>query len=180
MMPDANLAIRFDEIYDSTSKAVLAFITARCANTADIGDIFQDTYMELYSLLQKRGVDYVTHELALVMRIARRKLARHYSLWTRLGMFVSSVATSDDGEAAGATELEADSFCTEDFAINSIILENARQFLKSKPDTVRKAFYLMYDVGLTIPEIAAALSITESNVKNKLYRTLKELRKVLE
>jgi DNA-directed RNA polymerase specialized sigma24 family protein len=37
----------------------------------------------------------------------------------------------------------------------------------------------MYDVDLTIVEIAEVLSISESSVKNKLYRTLKEIRKLL-
>jgi len=134
--------------------------------------------MELYKLLVNRGAEYVTHEKALVMRIAKRKLAKHYNILGRLKNFVSITAANEDGEV-DITEFEADSFCTEDFAVNGIMLENARQLIKSKPLDVRKVFYLMYDVGLTIPEIAQALSMSESNVKNKLYRTLKELRKVL-
>ena len=54
-MSNPNIASRFDDIYDSTNQAVLAFITAKCKNTADISDIFQDTYMELYQVLIKRG-----------------------------------------------------------------------------------------------------------------------------
>jgi RNA polymerase sigma-70 factor (ECF subfamily) len=59
------------------------------------------------------------------------------------------------------------------------MLDSAGQFLTTKPEDVQKIFYLMYDVGLSISEIAQALSISESNVKNKLYRTLKELRNLL-
>ena len=44
---------------------------------------------------------------------------------------------------------------------------------------MKKVFYLFYDVGQTIPEIARALSMSESNVKHKLYRTLKELQTLL-
>ena len=67
-MLNPNIASRFDEIYNSTNKAVLAFITAKCGRTADIGDIFQETYMELYQILIKRGVEYVTNDKALVLR----------------------------------------------------------------------------------------------------------------
>ncbi|MFQ9801920.1 MAG: sigma factor-like helix-turn-helix DNA-binding protein [Clostridia bacterium] len=35
---------------------------------------------------------------------------------------------------------------------------------------------MYYSLDLTIPEIAKQLSMSESNVKNKLYRTLKEMR----
>jgi RNA polymerase sigma-70 factor (ECF subfamily) len=173
LMTGSDIASRFDEIYDSTRKEVLAFITARCGSTADICDIFQETYMELYKVLLKRGAEYVTHEKALVMRIAKRKIAKHYTFLERFKNFVSF---SRDGEDAGDfTEFEDDDFCTEEFSVNNILLENARKFIKAKPENVRKVFYLMYDVGLTIPEIAKMLSMSESNVKNKLYRTLKEL-----
>ena len=189
-MSNPNIASRFDEVYNSTNKAVLALITAKCGRTSDINDIYQDTYMELYQLLLKRGADYVTNERALVLRIAKRKIARYYSLKERLRLFVSMTATDEDGrevdlldfeaEAFSANSFLTDSFLTEDFTEKQALLDTARQLIQSKPEAVQKVFYLMYDVGLSIPEIAAALSMSESNVKNKLYRTLKELRGMLE
>jgi DNA-directed RNA polymerase specialized sigma24 family protein len=38
------------------------------------------------------------------------------------------------------------------------MLDSAGQFLTTKPEDVQKIFYLMYDVGLSISEIAQALS----------------------
>ena len=55
-MVDPDITSRFNAIYNSTSKAVLAFVTAKCRNTADIQDVVQETYVELYQLLIKRGV----------------------------------------------------------------------------------------------------------------------------
>jgi len=178
-MSDPNTASRFDEMYDSTNKAVLAFITAKCGRTDDINDIFQETYMELYKILVKRGAEYVTNEKALILRIAKRKVARYYSLSKRMRMFVSISQTNEDGEEFDMSELEAEAFLTEDFSVNHALLETAKQFIGSKQEDVQKVFYLMYDVGLTIAEIARALSMSESNVKNKLYRTLKELKILL-
>ena len=184
-MSDPNIASLFDEIYNSTNKAALAFITARCKHTADISDIFQDTYMELYRVLIKRGAEYVTNSKALVLRIAKRKLARYYSLMERLRFREPANpwnnAGTDTVDKDNETVLSdfADSFLTEEFAVNQIMLETARRFIQSKPENVQKVFYLMYDVDLTILEIAQALSMSESNVKNKLYRTLKELRVIL-
>jgi len=177
-MSNPNIASRFDEIYDSTNKVVLAFITAKCGRTADISDIFQDTYMELYQVLCKRGANYVTSEKALVLKIAKRKIARYYSLLERVrGIFVSLYTTNDDGDEIALPELEA--FLTEDFTVNHAVLTSAQDFLREKPQDVQKIFYLMYDLDLSIAEIAQALSMSESNVKNKLYRTLKELRNLL-
>jgi len=178
-MSNPNVASRFDEIYDSTSKPVLALITAKCGNTADIRDIYQETYMELYQVLSKRGVDYVTNDKALVLRIAKRKVARYYSLVERLRNFISASITTDNYDEADLFDIESDAFLTEDFTIKQDILEVAKQHIQSKPEDVQKVFYLMYDVDLSIAEIAQVLGISESNVKNKLYRTLKEIRDIV-
>jgi len=178
-MSNPNTASRFDEIYNSTKKAVLAFITAKCGRTADINDIFQDTFFELYQLMSKRGVEYVTYEKALVLKIAKRKVAKYYSLTQRLKIFVSMTVINEDGEETPLSELEAGSFLTEDFVINQMLLETAQRFILKKPEDVKKVFYMFYNIGLTIPEIAKELSISESSVKNKLYRTLKELRNLM-
>lgn len=175
-MVDPNITSRFNEIYDSTYKVVLSFITARCKNTADISDIAQETYMELYKLLCRRGVDYVQNDYAITLKIAKHKLYRHYTLMERLRLFVPMTSTNEDGDEIPLSDLEAEAFSTEEVTINQLLIENARQFLRQKPEDVKKVFNLFYDVGLTIPEIAQTLSMSESNVKHKLYRTLKELR----
>lgn len=43
-MVDQNLISLFNAIYDATNRKILGFITAKCGNTSDISDIFQDTY----------------------------------------------------------------------------------------------------------------------------------------
>jgi len=163
----------FDEMYNATHKAVLTFITAKCRRTADIQDIFQETYMELYQVLQKRGENYITNPQAFVLRLARQKLARHYSLQERLNMFVSSNALTEDDESIDIFEMESDAFLTEDFVVEQALIDEAKQYIHSQPEMVQKMFYLFYDVGLTIAEVAEALNVSESQVKNKLYRNIK-------
>ena len=179
-MVDPNITLRFNEIYDSTSKSVLSFVTAKCRDTADIQDIMQETYVELYQILIKRGVDYIKNDKAMVLRIAKQKLSHHYSLMERLRIFMPLTVTNDVGDEVELSDLEADSFLTEDFTADQITMNEIRCFIKSKPQDVKKVFYLFYDVGQSIPEISKALSMSESNVKHKLYRTLKELRTLLQ
>ena len=179
-MVDPKVTSQFNEIYDSTYRVALSFVAAKCCNTADIHDILQDTYVELYQIIEKRGVDYIKNAKALVLRIARQKLYRYYSLIERLRMVVPITATKEDGEEVELFELESSAFLTEDFVIDKLMLEDVKRFIKQKPQDVKKVFYLFYDVGLTIPEISKTLSMSESNVKHKLYRTLKELRALLQ
>ena len=175
-MVDPGITSRFNEIYDSTYKVVLSFITARCKNTADINNIAQETYLELYKLLSKRGVNYVQNDCAITLRIAKHKLYRYYTLMEKLRLFVSLTPENGDGGEISPADFEAEVSGLEEITVNKIMLEEARQFLRKKPELVKKVFNLFYDAGLTIPEIAKALSMSESNVKHKLYRTLKELR----
>ena len=180
-MSNPNIASRFDKIYDSTNKAVLAFITVKCKNTADISDIFQDTYMELYQRLNKHGADYVIDGKAFVFRIAKHKIYRYYSVLKRLRSFVSidTTAKNESEEDFDLSETEADSFLTEDFVVDQIMLDNIKMLIKQKPKDVEQIFYFFYDMEMSIPEIAQTMFLSESNVKNKIYRTLKEIRDLL-
>lgn len=180
-MVDQNITHQFNEIYSDTWKTVLSYVTSKCSNTADIHDIVQDTYVELYKIMEKRGADYIKNPHALALRIAKQKVSRHYSLISRLRMFLPlAVSAGDDSEDnANLLEFGADDFLTEDFVVDRIVLEEVKRILFQKPQDVKKVFYLFYEVGLTIPEIAKALSMSESNVKHKLYRTLGELRALL-
>jgi RNA polymerase sigma-70 factor (ECF subfamily) len=181
VMYGSDTVSRFNEIYDSTNKFILAFITARCGNTSDIGDIFQDTYMELYQRLEKKGADYVIDGKAFVFKIAKQKIARNYSLLKRLRMFVPVGVANEENEYEGIelSDMDVNSFLMEDFAVDQIMLDNIRQLIKQKSPDTEQIFYFFYDMGLSIPEIAQAMSISESNIKNKLYRTIKELQNLL-
>jgi len=173
------------EIYDFTNKSVLAFIAARCGNTADISDIFQDTYMELYKQLKKHGTGYIKEGKPYVFRIAKRKIAQYYSLLKRLQIFVSMTVRNEDRENSEIyiSNEEIDSFLTEnnteDYAVNQIVLDNVRRLIDQKPKDIQQIFYFFYELDLSICEIAQALSLSESNVKNKLYRVLKEFQNLL-
>ena len=68
-MVDQNITHQFNEIYSDTWKTVLSYVTSKCSNTADIHDIVQDTYVELYKIMEKRGADYIKNPHALALRI---------------------------------------------------------------------------------------------------------------
>lgn len=175
-MVDPIVTSRFDDIYEETYRTVLRFVTAKCGNTADIEDIMQETYVDLFQLLLKRGPAFIENEQAMVLAIAKQKVYRHYSLKDRLKLFLPMTTVTHNDEEINLIDLEADPFPEEEFNLQQIRLDEARAWIRKKPQDVKKVFYLFYDQDLTIKEIAVLLSMSESNVKHKLYRTLKELR----
>lgn len=174
---DSNVTSAFNKIYDSTSKSALAYITAKCGNNEDIGDILQETYMELYSVMLKKGTDFIENDEAFVLNIAKRKIYKHYSSLEKAKADLSlSVFTNDNGEIN--LDITPDEFDLEDsMCTNELVLEIS-DTLKTKSKEIQKIFYLRFSLDLPISEIAELMEERESSIKNKLYRTIKELRKI--
>ena len=175
-MVDHEIDSLFNSIYDSTHKKVLGYITSKCGRIDDIRDIFQDTYMELYAVMARRGADYIKNKDAFVVRLAKNKIFRYYLLQNRSKTeYRTSIFENENGD-----ELEIDiaeiALSTEEIVCEKETINEVIDLLRSKPDIVRKIFYLFYYLDLTIPQIAKQLSLSESDVKNKLYRTIKEIR----
>ena len=53
-------------------------------------------------------------------------------------------------------------------------------FLKKKKIVIGKIFYLYYYADMSIKKISESLDLTESNVKHYLYRTLNELKELMQ
>lgn len=175
-MVDQTLIAAFDEIYYSTNKKVLVYITSKCGNPDDISDIFQETYAEIFFVLCKRGVGYIENREAFAFKIARHKIHKHYTLFEKIKLSISMTTKNEDEPEFDIVDFENSNFNLEDKIVTAYYLEEVNAYLKQKSDIIRKIFYLYYNLELTIPQIAKQFGLTESNVKNKLYRTLAELR----
>lgn len=176
-MTSQNQETLFNKIYQETSRMVLIYITGKCGKTEDIEDIFQETYMEVLKVLQRKGSDYIKNPGAFVMQIAKRKIYHHYTLLERLKIHFPVKSEEEMQTLIEETQLE---LSTEELVIKKASLEQAGKILKAKDEVTKKIFYLYYGMNVTIPEISQMLSLTESNVKNKLYRTIRELRTYFE
>lgn len=111
------------------------------------------------------------------MQIAKRKIYHHYTLLERLKIHFPVKSEEEMQTLIEETQLE---LSTEELVIKKASLEQAGKILKAKDEVTKKIFYLYYGMNVTIPEISQMLSLTESNVKNKLYRTIRELRTYFE
>ena len=74
----------FNEIYDRTHQKILIYIIGKCHKVEDVSDIFQDTYMELFLVLQKKSWAEIQNEEAFIIKIAKSKIYRHYTLLEKI------------------------------------------------------------------------------------------------
>lgn len=163
----------FNEIYDRTHQKILIYITGKCHKVEDISDIFQDTYMELFLVLQKKDWAEIQNEEAFLIKIAKSKIYRHYTLMEKIRNLFSR--EWNDGLKTVVEETDL-SLSPEEKIVRQGMVEQAHRYLQGKDELTKKIFYLYYYEEVTISQIAEMLTVRESTVKNRLYRTLKELR----
>lgn len=167
-----NVEEKFYQIYTETYNLAASLVTIRCRQTADVGDIVQEIYLEVYKILQKHGPEYIREPEALIRTLVKQKLFRHYRTLSRFRE--TSLEPMEDGNDIELADIE--SLSVEEMAEDREVLEWINRYLLEKGELYRKIFHLYYSFGLTISEIASALGRTESDIKNKIYRTLKEMR----
>ena len=164
----------FETIYQKTYSQTLRFIIVKCKNIDNVNDILQDTYVELLKIIKKKKVLEIENVDSYIMGIAYNMIKRHYHKKKKDNI------VSYYSENKQENELDVkDDF---DLEQNMITKENVKEvwkYLKNKDLITTKIFYLYFAMGLKISEIAKEFKMTESNVKNKIYRTLKELKKYL-
>lgn len=177
-MSERELLDAFDRIYDSTYHQTLLYITSKCGNAGDIADIMQETYGELYRVLLKKGTGYIQHPGAFVLRLARTKLAGHYSLLERMGWLMPlSGAFARDVEEESVGDLwQGDVPDLSILAENRSLLREIAAFVRTKPRDTQKMFYLHFVLEQTTAEIAGMMKLPEATVKSRLRRTILELR----
>lgn len=172
-MTREKISKEFDEIYSKTYHNVLKFIVCKCQNIEDVNDLVQETYIELYKKLLKD--EQVDNEISYLIGIAKNKLKKHYNLFSRFKI----VSLNNDDKEKDILSQIPDDVDIEKMVLKNIDIDRVWNLLKKKNINIQKIFYLYYSQDLTIKEIAKELALSESYVKNSLYRTLKELQNIL-
>ena len=72
-----------------------------------------------------------------------------------------------------------DDFDLEQDFITKENVQEVWNYIKSKDLITAKIFYLYFSLDLKISDIAKELNSNESSVKNKIYRTLKQVKEFL-
>lgn len=164
----------FNKIYDETFDDMRRYIAVKCSDTAYIADILQETYLDYYYLILKKGNDHISDHRAVLFKIAKRKIYRYYSLKEKLKFLLPLYQTSRDGDEYEADIISEDSF--EDDILSAIESDRIWKIISEYPADIRKIFHLYFYEEMSHSQIAKEMNCSLSNVKNKLYRTLDEIR----
>ena len=159
----------FENIYQRTYDNTLKFIVIKCNNIDDINDIIQDTYIELYHKLQRKNID-VENEKNYIVGIAKNIIKRHYRKVKNESNEIS-INEYENMEVSDDINIE-DNFITQENA------KDVWNYIENKDIITTKVFYLYYILDYKIEEIAEEMNLNLSNVKSRIYRNIKEMKKI--
>ena len=165
---------QFNKIYNKTYNYVLKYIICKCSNIEDVNDIIQETYLELYNtLIKEKNIDDYNKYL---IGIAKNKIKKHYKLIYKIKTIPLFIQKDNNLDLIETIKNDVD---IEKIIIDINDLELIWNHLKKKKIIIQKIFYLYYNLDLKIKDISKELQVSESFVKNNIYRTLKELQELI-
>ena len=156
---------QFDLLYENTYFDVSKYVVCKCSNPEDVEDILQNIYLAVFKAVSKN----VNITNTYIMGIAKNK-EKDYYRFNYKEKIVSLFSSKDNLEMIDTISADVD---IESSLIDKYDTDFVWEYLKSKKVIIFKVFYLYFKLELTIKEISECLSLTESNVKHYLYRTIR-------
>ncbi|MCX4255171.1 MAG: sigma-70 family RNA polymerase sigma factor [Bacilli bacterium] len=162
----------FDKLYYSSYQDVLKYVICHCQNIDNVKDIIQNIYLDVFNKIKRDKK--ITINKFYILGIAKHKVNDYYR-FNYKAKITSIFSRKKDNNEISIIDTIASDIDLESELIKEENINCVWNYLKRKNVIVSKIFYLYYYMDFSIKDIANELSISESNVKNYLYRTLKEL-----
>lgn len=151
----------FNEFYEQTYLKFCRFIILNSPNMSHADDILQEAYLKMFKILKKKKI---IDKEAYLYKIGWNLIKKEFKMKDVLPL--NEQLSDKDNSTYNEVLLKMD-------------LEKIYDYIKTKDILVQKALYLYY-YGLSLEQISWALNVSLAKVKNDIYRTLKELKGVLQ
>lgn len=149
--------MEFDGIYEQFADRVYSYLKFKLRDTHLIEDIFQDTFLSVYTNLDK--APRVRSMKAWILTIA------HHKMVDRLRK--SKMETSSEIELEQAHEASPEH--------RLILRADLSEMLSRLDDVSRTIMYCIYVESLTYREVAQLTGLSEGTVKSKCYYAKRKL-----
>ncbi len=177
-IPVNGLAMTNEELtaaYETYGNMVYRIAYIRTKSHAQAEDIQHDVFLALVRFSER--IRDEEHLKAWLIHVTKNACRKHFrSLWIRLTVFYDDnryKKMDRDGESLDSPPLPFQE--EEDEKI-----ELVRDLVEKLPEGSRTLIHLFYYEKLSVREIARALALSEQNVKTRLSRARKKLKKLLE
>lgn len=161
----------FVAFYHETYDALLKYVISKCSNVHDASDIIQRTYLNYYERLKKSKK--IDNPASYLFRIAKNETNRYYRFKYRHKDDIPIFSKTEDCDYESLEMLLA-ADVSEDAGLDT---REIWQYIKNSDPLTFQIFVLYFYYDEKLSNIAKTLSISESTVKNRLYRTINQMKK---
>lgn len=169
-MSTQKLLKKFERIYQDTYKHTLKYIICKCNNLNDVDDIIQETYLELFKVIQENRK--IENYQSYIITIAKNKTIKYFELHKKTNTI--SIFQENDNEKY-MIDLDAGIDIESDF-IKKENIDEIWNYLKNANADIARIFYLHFILDMTFKDISKELEVSESTIKSSLYRMIIKLK----
>lgn len=168
-----------NEIIDRWERPLLSFAWRYVQNESDAQDLVQETFVKVYKYKDRFRPDT---RLSAWLFTTLANQCRNFGRWKRRHPTVAllNMAEEMDKETRGIKVDPTDLAPTPDqSAETSDLIHHLREAIKQLPHDLKTTLLLYQYEGLSYKEIAEILNCSLKGVETRLYRTRKQLRRML-
>lgn len=167
----------FNRVYDDTNNAVSRFVVSKCGNLNDAEDIIQNVYTRFFRRISEKGYDDIESPEAFLINIAKFECRTYFSVKKKNDK-VSSFADYTEEEMVNIeSEMSKPQKRLEDILCNKLVAKQIFDDIMKSDALTGQIFYLHFGCDMKLENVAKALDVKLSTVKNKLYRTIERQKK---
>lgn len=157
---------KLKDIYDETYDEALKYVISKCRNIEYVQDIIQNSYVNFYKAMDKVEIKNYRKYL---FKIIKNEIFKTYGVMGILKNNIPLFSLNEETNIESEENIDIDS---------KVLCDDIYDYLKEKDMLTFKIFILYFKFDMKIIDISKKLRISESNVKNRLYRTIKELKSI--
>lgn len=167
----------FNKVYDETVNSLTKYVISKCGNILDAEDILQNIYARFYQRILKKGYSDIENSEAFLISIAKFELKNHYAAKSKASVTESFSDYTDEQMVMIENEMSKTQKNFDDVLCNKLLAREIFEDIATTDEVTGKIFYLYFVCDMRLADIAEAMDMNLSAVKNKLYRTIERQKK---
>ena len=156
----------FNRVYNETCRSVSRFVVSKCGNMEDAEDIIQNVYTRFFKRISEKGHEDIESPEAFLINIAKFECRTYFS-----------GRKKDDKVTSFSDYMSKPQQRLEDVISNKIVAKQIFDDIMKTDELTGQIFYLHFACDMKLEDVAKALDVKLSTVKNKLYRTIERQKK---
>lgn len=167
----------FNSVYSETFSSVSRYVVSKCGSVQESEDILQNIYARFYQRISKKGYEDIENAEAFVINIAKFECKNYFGFIKKHSVSTSFSDFSEEQMVAVEAEMSSEQKSLEDVLCNTLVARQIFEDIAKDDPVIGKIFYLHFVCDMKLDDVAKALELNLSTVKNKLYRTIERQKK---